>query len=377
MQVYQQNRSFLSGGANVRRRLSPRRSLDRVRLSGGNRLRRHLNMFPWRSSKRRKGGLYSVKNIAAFVSAVAASFIVLGAGVAQTARDSALNNPDEKSWQLFMTVNASVAGAGDNSALFETWASDGDTFRPSPAWPDSGAQMQIGPRALMLALERFHSRLTPEVLPGGAALIGEETRRNKPDFDFIVENKLFKVSGLRAAYRAAKRIAFPDDSIEVKANWVEVGRLAGVQWLRRIFGRRPSGVSREPGWGERVRSRRISHHIQARSELDLGDFRTQGQPGPMRRSGLQGSFRRERRICRAPLRGRVSDPLPRLRQVTRASRAVRQGSHRPSLPELLPQRLSDGLHRSVRPGDPPRQFGDRADFRRPILVHDVPRPRRL
>ena len=67
--------------------------------------------------------------------------------------------------------------------------------------------------------------LTPEVLPGGAALIGEETRRNKPDFDFIVENKLFEVSGLRAAYRAAKRIAFPDDSIEVKANWVEVGRL--------------------------------------------------------------------------------------------------------------------------------------------------------
>ena len=100
-------------------------------------------MFPWRSSKRRRGGLYSVKNIAAFVSAVAASFIFLGAGVAQTARDLALNNPDEESWQLFMTVSASVAGAGDNSALFETWASDGDTFRPSPAGPTAALRCKL------------------------------------------------------------------------------------------------------------------------------------------------------------------------------------------------------------------------------------------
>lgn len=166
-----------------------------------------------------------MRDIAAFVSAVAASFVILGAAVAETAHDPALNNPDEQSWELFMTVNASVAGAGDNNALFETWASDGDTFRPSPVWPDSAAPMQIGPRALSLALERVHSRFTPEVLPGGAALIGEETRRNKPDFDFIVQNELFKLSGLRAAYSAAKPIAFPVDSIEVKANWVEVGRL--------------------------------------------------------------------------------------------------------------------------------------------------------
>ena len=85
--------------------------------------------------------------------------------------------------------------------------------------------MQIGPRALSLAFQRAHPRFTPEVLPGGAALVGEETRRNKPDFDFIVQNNLFKVSGLRTAFDAGKPIAFPVNSIEVKANWVEVGRL--------------------------------------------------------------------------------------------------------------------------------------------------------
>ena len=207
-----------------------------------------------------------------------------------------------------MTVNASVAGAGNNSALFETWASDGDTFRPSPAWPDSGAQMQIGPRALVLALERFHSRLTPEVLPGGAALIGEETRRNKPDFDFIVENKLFKVSGLRAAYRAAKRIAFPVNSMEVKANWVEVGRLREFNGFAGSPAEARAAYHVNSARRERIRARRISHHIEARPELDLGDFRTQGQPGPMRRHGLQGSFRRGRGVCRAALRGRSLGP---------------------------------------------------------------------
>ena len=40
-----------------------------------------------------------------------------------------------------------------------------------------------------------------------------------------MQNNLFKVSGLKAAFNAAKPIAFPVDSIEVKANWVEVGRL--------------------------------------------------------------------------------------------------------------------------------------------------------
>jgi hypothetical protein len=148
----------------------------------------------------------------------------MGVSLAQTDSDPALNNPDEQSWKLFMTVNANVPSAGHNDALFETWASDGDTFQPKPVWP-SGARMQIGARALSLAIERLHPHFIPEVLPAGERLVGEETRRNKPDFDFIVQNNLFKVSGLKAAFNTARPISFPIDSIEVKANWVEVGRL--------------------------------------------------------------------------------------------------------------------------------------------------------
>lgn len=60
-------------------------------------------------------------------------------------------------------------------------------------------------------------------MPGGAAT--EETRRNKPDFYFIRDNDLYKVSGLKAAYAANKTLTFPINSLEVKANWVEVSQL--------------------------------------------------------------------------------------------------------------------------------------------------------
>ena len=39
-------------------------------------------------------------------------------------------------------------------------------------------------------------------------------------FDFIVNNNLYKTSGLKAAF--GKTLAFPVDSIEVKANWIAV-----------------------------------------------------------------------------------------------------------------------------------------------------------
>jgi hypothetical protein len=155
---------------------------------------------------------------------LAASLGATGASLAQTDTSPALKSPDEQSWQLFMTVNAKASGAGPNDALFETWASDGDTFQPKPVWPVH-AQMQIGARALSLALEQLQPDFRPEVLPTGERLVGEETRRNKPDFDFIVQNNLFKVSGLKAAFNAARPLSFPIDSIEVKANWVEVARL--------------------------------------------------------------------------------------------------------------------------------------------------------
>jgi hypothetical protein len=134
--------------------------------------------------------------------------------------DPAMNNPDKDSWQLFIQVNAPAATAGNNNVLFETWATDDDTFTASPVWPT------VAPVATLKvpALVRFappRRGPNPFVIPmPPGQTVSEEVRRNKVSFDFIVDHKLFTRSGLKQAFAANQPIIFPVDSIEVKANWV-------------------------------------------------------------------------------------------------------------------------------------------------------------
>jgi hypothetical protein len=127
----------------------------------------------------------------------------------------ALDAPDQLAWQFFIQVNTS---AGGSNALFETWASDTDTFNPNPHFPATAAPLALHapvvPAQGRLALQRG-GRLLPAVPPGPGVL--EESRRNRESFDFIVQNNLFKISGLRAAF--GKTLSFPVAAMEVKANW--------------------------------------------------------------------------------------------------------------------------------------------------------------
>lgn len=157
------------------------------------------------------------------VAAVLGAFTLADVVAAQVDPNPAMNNPDKQAWDLFLMVNAKASGpAGANNALFETWASDGDTFQPKPAWPTSPSPVRAAPRALSLILQEAHAGV--KIVPGNGK-VAEETRRNRADFDFIVNNNLHKVSGLRAAFAAGKPLVFPVDSVEVKANWVELGEL--------------------------------------------------------------------------------------------------------------------------------------------------------
>jgi hypothetical protein len=136
----------------------------------------------------------------------------------------ALNFPDKVAWTLFIEVNAGAKSPGNNNALFETWANDGDTFNPNPQWPIAAALKVLRPPILPQIRQRLLLRRggpTPQVVPGGN--LTEEVRRNRPSFDFIVGNNLHKVSGLKAAF--GKPIVFPVDAIEIKANWVPVDRV--------------------------------------------------------------------------------------------------------------------------------------------------------
>jgi len=142
--------------------------------------------------------------------------LLLTSTVAQSQVNPALNAPDEVAWKLFIQVNTATGGT---NALFETWASDTDTFQASPHFPSHATPIAphppIVPTAGFAAMRRA-GRLVPP-LPTSSK-VGEESRRNKQDFDFIVLHDLYKVSGLQAAF--GKDISFPIDAIEIKASWV-------------------------------------------------------------------------------------------------------------------------------------------------------------
>jgi hypothetical protein len=155
-----------------------------------------------------------------------------------SAMNPAISESDKVAWCFFLYVNMRAASAGNNDVLFETWASDGETFQPDPQWSTAPRAKQLRPNILLqvreaersMGLGRQGGVITPFALPPPRPLKPgdnvEETRRNKPAFDFIVSNNLYKLSGLQAAFgqftKDSKLMSFPADAIEVKANWFPV-----------------------------------------------------------------------------------------------------------------------------------------------------------
>ncbi|WP_431203866.1 hypothetical protein ACQ86E_01295 [Bradyrhizobium betae] len=181
-----------------------------------------------------------------------ASVLLMALAFAGTARaqtadpDPALNNPDKVSWELFAVVNKSVPSI-NNNVVFETWASNEDTFQSNPKFPGSSSPPNCAPAQVatlttalpqqptitpvaspkilnvpaLIALAPREPGLQPHVLPAEPGFEAvEETRRNRATFDFIVCNRLQTRAGLRAAFAIGQPISFPVDSMEVKANWV-------------------------------------------------------------------------------------------------------------------------------------------------------------
>src|SRR5579871_1464504 len=148
-----------------------------------------------------------------------AMLISNGTAFAQADANPAMNLPDMVAWQSFIHVNTS---AGGTNALFETWASDTDTFKMDPQFPPSPQPLALrapviatlGPQAIQES-----GGLLPAIPPDPTRTL-EETRRNEAAFKFIKDNGLFKVTGLKAAF--GRLLSFPIDSIEVKANWMPI-----------------------------------------------------------------------------------------------------------------------------------------------------------
>jgi hypothetical protein len=186
--------------------------------------------------------------------------------------DPDADEPDKAAWQLFIAINQlassqqTIGGNTTNNALWETWADDPLTFpaSPNPAnppqWPSAGQtfpflkRLQIPTQFLfrelqkqnvppseiksrMLEFQRARPGMTlAQTLKSQASILGlkplhiplielgggEEVRRNKASFDFIVSNGLWYKQGLAAAFAAKNAITFPVDAIQVKADWIQI-----------------------------------------------------------------------------------------------------------------------------------------------------------
>jgi len=147
--------------------------------------------------------------------------------------DPAMNQPDHIAWDLFTGIVQHRATNGNSNALFETWAADPDTFSAAPQWPADGGPAKPLVTSLLGRSIRAH-RPAPQVAPpsvdcvakwqpGQTPCIGEEVRRNRAAFDYIVQNGLYTQAGLAAAF--GKVLNFPVGAVEVKADWIPVSEL--------------------------------------------------------------------------------------------------------------------------------------------------------
>ena len=176
------------------------------------------------------------------MSTLAIGIALAGTALAQsTDPNPAMNNPDKISWELFALVNRPANTPGGPHVVFETWASNENTFQQSPVFPGAAGPPSCAPQQVagltnpvaspkilnVPALEALAPRLpglAPRVVPGGTEdRPSEEVRRNEATFNFIACNKLQTKAGLRVAFASGQPISFPVDSIEVKANWKPVG----------------------------------------------------------------------------------------------------------------------------------------------------------
>jgi hypothetical protein len=132
----------------------------------------------------------------------------------------AMSSPDKFAWQLFIELNQPSAN-NSSITLWESWALAKCVFdNPDqvPTWETVTPKILENPESLPLQqLERLN--LNPKVLFDPNAPSANETRMNKPAFDFIVGNNLYNAEGLEAFYTSNKKIDLPVESREVKAVW--------------------------------------------------------------------------------------------------------------------------------------------------------------
>jgi hypothetical protein len=203
-------------------------------------------------------------------------------------------------WRLFTEFVAPVSKGSQSPVVFETWASDADTFSPKPRWPKAGEPIKLQASVLELlktlnpggSLKNLRAKIDVDcTAPPGAAVggfptsgtpapcIAEQVARNRPQFDYIVGNSLNTQAGLRAAYARSFKVEMPPESIAVKADWIPLPML--LQWIPQLG---DVGTIRTLYYTATVRSVEyalVAMHVSSRQNPNWiwGTFEHQMNPG--------------------------------------------------------------------------------------------------
>jgi len=154
--------------------------------------------------------------------------------------------PDRHAWQVFVTVNAPLAGG---AAQWEEWSTDQTTFpkKPDPnqcaARPDACPRWLPGVQDLDTCLDPAQQRPRKSQAASAGASAGQTpecVHRNRVAFDYVAQHALWYQEGLAAAYTAGAPVQFPQASIAVKTNWQLLA--AGADTSRFHVHRTPDGA---------------------------------------------------------------------------------------------------------------------------------------
>ena len=152
-------------------------------------------------------------------SAAASSSVIVATPALQgevDGRDGVLS--DAFMWQVFLEALEPVAAASPPKVEFETWATDKTTFSATPQWPGAAAPSFDTP------CEPAHTPLVFDFPANGC--IVEVVKRNRPQFDYIVNNRLNTKQGLAAAFaKTGFTVDMPKQAVSIKAEWVPFSTL--------------------------------------------------------------------------------------------------------------------------------------------------------
>ncbi|MCB1032651.1 MAG: hypothetical protein KDD47_02320 [Acidobacteria bacterium] len=229
--------------------------------------------------------------------------VVVGVPAQPGPVDGSTQNSDEFIWNLFAQFTAPVDPAHPSTVVFETWASDADTFSKTPHWPDPATPRKFQ-RSVLDRLTNPHATNidVPCNPPGNAAVggfpatgetlqcIAEETKRNRPQFDYIVDNQLNTKAGLAAAFAKSFDVAMPTSAISVKGDWVPIPTM--LQWIPSLTSAEQVRQLYHTTISEEVEYALVSLHVSSRQNTNWvwGSFEHQLNPGRCDYIGCYDSF---------------------------------------------------------------------------------------